>query len=69
MSETTKEVAAELLAGWELDEGEDWLRTAVHREKPQREKKRKASWDLHRGDVRALGIDAFPWGAGHGTLR
>ena len=56
VSETTKEAVAELLAGFESDEGEDWLRTAVHREKPQREKKRKASWDLHRGDVRALGM-------------
>ena len=56
MSETTKDVAAELLAAWESDEGEDWGRTAGHREKPQREKKRRASWDLHRGDVRALGM-------------
>ena len=56
MSETTKDLAAELLRGWESDEGEDWWRTAGHREKPQREKKRRASWDLHRGDVRALGM-------------
>ena len=56
MSETKKEVAAELLAAWDSDEGEDWLRTAGHREKPQREEKRRASWDLHRGDVRALGM-------------
>ena len=56
MSATTKETVAELLAGFELDEGEGWWRTAGHREKPQREKKRKASWDLHRGDVRALGM-------------
>ena len=56
MSETTKEVAAELLAAWESDEGEDLWRTAGQREKPQREKKRRASWDLHRGDVRALGM-------------
>ena len=51
MSETTKDLAAELLAAWE-----DWLRTAGHREKPQREKKRRASWDLHGGDVRAYGM-------------
>ena len=56
MSATTKEAVAELLAGFESDEGEDFWRTAGHREKPQREKKRKASWDLHRGDVRALGM-------------
>ena len=58
VSATTKEAVAELLAGFESDEGEDpdWWRTAGHREKPQREKKRKASWDLHRGDVRALGM-------------
>ena len=60
MSATTKETVAELLAGFEsdegADEGEDWWRTAGHREKPQREKKRKASWDLHRGDVRELGM-------------
>ena len=58
MSATTKDLAAELLRGWESDEGEDpdWWRTAGHREKPRREKKRRASWDLHRGDVRALGM-------------
>ena len=56
MSETTKEVAAELLAALDSDEGEDWWRAAGHREKPQREKKRRASRDLHRGDVRALGM-------------
>ena len=56
MSETTKDLAAELLAAWVSDEGEDWLRTARHREKPHREKRRRASWDLHRGDVRALGM-------------
>ena len=56
VSETTKDLAAELLAAWESDEGEDWLRTAGHREKMQREKKRRAFWDLHRGDVRALGM-------------
>ena len=56
VSETLKDVASELLAAWESDEGEDWWRTAGHREKPQREKKRRASWDLHRGDMRALGM-------------
>ena len=56
MSETTKDLAVELLAAWESDEGEDWWRTTGHREKPQREKTRRASWDLHRGDVRALGM-------------
>ena len=58
MSETTKDLAGELLRGWESDKGEDpdWWRTAGHREKPQLEKKRRASWDLHRGDVRALGM-------------
>ena len=58
MSETTKDLAAERLRGWESDEaeGRDWWRTAGHRERPQREKKRGASWDLRRGDVRALGM-------------
>ena len=61
LSETTKDLAAELLRGWEdlqSEEGEDvdWFRTAGHSEQPQREKRRKASWDLHRGDVRALGM-------------
>ena len=56
VSATTKETVAELLAGIESDEGAGWWRTAGHREKPQREKKRKASWDLHRGDVRTLGM-------------
>ena len=56
MSETMKDLAAELLAAWESDEGEDWLRTAGHREKPLRDKKKRASWDLHPGDVTALGM-------------
>ena len=47
-----------LLRGWESEEGQnpDLWKTAGHRETPQREKKRRASWDLHRGDVRALGM-------------
>ena len=56
MLETTKDLAAELLARGESDEGEDWSSTVGPRGKPQREKKRRASWDLHRGDVRALGM-------------
>ena len=56
MSETTKDLAAELLAAWESDEGEDCWRTAGHRQKPQWEQKRRASRDLHRRDVRALGM-------------
>ena len=39
VSDRTKDLAAELLAAWESDEGEDWLRTAGHREKPQRRRR------------------------------
>ena len=56
MTETTQDLAAKLLAALQSDEGEDWLRTAGHREKPQRERRRRVSWDLHRGDVRVLGV-------------
>ena len=56
VSETTKDLAAELLAGWESEEVEERWRTGGHREKPQQEKKRRASWDLRQGDVRALGM-------------